>query len=154
MRPAVLAGALLAAASLGCGDADPLGPRTLADLRTELVIESAPPGLEGAVAADSASWYPAAVLATSDARIVEIEGPYRFRLRSAAPQGLSLRYDLRFFDVDRFLVDRFIPFGQPLLLGAGQATLAQGTFAIRAPIDVGRYGLATMLIAVRVEAVP
>ena len=154
MRSAAFAGALLAAASLGCGDANPLGPRDLADLRSELVIESAPPGLERAVAADSASWYPAAVLATGDAGIVEIEGPFRFRLRNAALQGLSLRYDLRFLDVDRFLVDRFIPFGQPLLLGEGEAKLAQGTFVIRAPIDVGRYGLATMVIAVRVEAVP
>ena len=150
MRAATLAAAVLGFGAWGCGDAeDPLRWRDPEDLRTVLQIESAPPGLSEAVVVDSASWFPAALLATGNENDVEVEGPFRIVFRNTADQPLRMRYDLRFFEEGGFLIDWFIPFGQPVVFAAGQAIVEEGTFLVRTTPAIGRFGLAEMRIGAR-----
>jgi hypothetical protein len=142
-------GMLLLAAS--CGDGTGLGPRDPESLRSELLVESAPEGQSESVRLDSAWWYPAALLSTGDEAVLEVEGPFTIRLHNNGADTLSMRYDLRFLDDGGFLVDRFIPFGQPVLLPPGQAVLQEGRFVIRSSAEIGRFGLLTMRIAVRLS---
>ena len=134
----------------GCGDAvDTLRWRGPEDLRTVLQIDSAPPGLGEAVVVDSASWFPAVELPTGQENDVEVEGPFRIEFRNTSDQTLQMRYDLRFFDDTGFVIDWFIPFGQPVVFAAGQARVEEGTFVVRTTPDLGRFGLAEMRIAAR-----
>ena len=147
---ATLTAAVLGLMAWGCGDAEnPLRWRDPADLRTVLQIESAPPGLSEAVAVDSASWFPAAQIPTGNEDDVEVEGPFHIRFRNTSEQPLRMRYDLRFYDDTGFVIDWFIPFGQPVVLAAGQAVIEEGTFVVRTTPDLGRFGLAEMRIAAR-----
>ena len=136
-------------AAVACGDGSSMGPRDPASLHTQLVVESAPAGMQEAVVVDSAFWAPAALLLTGDDAVLEVEGPFSILFRNTGEELLEMRYDLRFLDVDGFLVDRFIPFGQPVPLAAGQQVLQEGTFVIRTPPDIGRFGLLTMRIVAR-----
>lgn len=137
--------------TIACGDGSGLGPRDPSTLRTELIIESAAEGLSEAVAVDSASWIPAALLPTGDEGVWEVEGPFVVVLRNTAEEALTIRYDLRFLDDGGFLVDRFIPFGQPVQLAEQATSTQEGTFVIRTSPDIARYGLLTMRIAIRVS---
>ena len=136
-------------AVVGCGDGSATGPRAPASLHTQLVVESAPAGMTEVVVVDSAFWNPAALLLTGDAAVLEVEGPFSILFRNVAEEPLEMRYDLRFLDVDGVLEDRFIPFGQPVLLAAGQPVLEEGIFVVRTTPDIGRFGLLTMQIAAR-----
>ena len=150
VRPAILTAAVLGLGAWGCGDAeDPLRWRDPEELRTVLLIESAPPGLSEAVVVDSASWFPAALLPTGNENDVEVEGPFRIGFRNTSDQPLQMRYDLRFFEEGGFLVDWFIPFGQPVVFAAGQAVVEEGTFLVRTTPTIGRFGLAEMRIGAR-----
>ncbi|MDA0335530.1 MAG: hypothetical protein O2782_10220 [bacterium] len=146
-----MSGLLLVAllATAGCGDGSSLGPRPPQSLYSEWVVQSAPEGMAETVIVDSVFWNPAVLLPTGDPAVLEVEGPFAIRLRNLGETVLELRYDLRFLDDGGFLVDRFIPFGQPVLLPPGQARLQQGTFVIRSPPEIGRFGLATMQIVAR-----
>ena len=104
-----------------------------------------------AVVLDSAFWTPAALLPTGNDAVLEVEGPFVIRLRNTGDTALTLRYDLRFLDDGGFLVDRFIPFGQPVSLPPGQVVLQDGTFVIRSTPDIGRFGLVTMQIVARLS---
>ena len=133
-----------------CGDAvDTLRWRSPEDLRTVLQIDSAPPGLSEAVVVDSASCLPAVELPTGQENDVEVEGPFRIEFRNTSDQALQMRYDLRFFDDTGFVIDWFIPFGQPVDFAAGQTRVEEGTFVVRTTPDLGRFGLAEMRIAAR-----
>ena len=138
MRQLLVLGLL---AVVGCGDGSATGPRDPASLHTQLVVESAPAGMTEAIVVDSAFWNPAALLLTGDAAVLEVEGPFSILFRNVAEEPLEMRYDLRFLDVDGFLVERFIPFGQPVL--------GEGIFVVRTTPDIGRFGLLTMQIAAR-----
>lgn len=148
---AILLAILLALTCLAaCGDGGGLpGPRHPGTLNTQLLVESTPDGVVEAVRIDSAFWNPAVLLHTGDDAVLEVEGPFFVRFFNAADTTLVLRYDLRFLDDGGFLVDRFIPFGQPLNLAPGESSQQAGTFVIRSSPDIGRFGLATMQIAVR-----
>ena len=154
MRAATLTAAVLGVWAWGCGDAeDPLRWRDPEDLRTVLLIESAPPGLSEAVVVDSASWFPAALLPTGNENDVEVEGPFRIGFRNTSDQPLEMRYDLRFFEEGGFLVDWFIPFGQPVAFAAGESRVEEGTFLVRTTPTIGRFGLAEMRIGARLTHV-
>ena len=133
---------------LGCSPGD--GPLDFQDVEpvTEYRIDDAPHGLEQSVVVDSVSWEPL-TLNTIVPGELEVVGIYAIYFRNATDQSLQLTYDLRFLDVDGFLVDRFIPFGQPVLLAAGQPVLGEGIFVVRTTPDIGRFGLLTMQIAAR-----
>jgi hypothetical protein len=134
---------------LSCGEGSSVGPRNPFSLHSEWLLESAPDSLAEAVVVDSVFWNPAALLPTGDPSSFEVEGLFLILLHNTATESLQMRYDLRFLDEDDFLVDRFIPFGQPVLLAAGQSSRLEGRFVIRSTPDIGRFGLLTMRIAVR-----
>lgn len=143
---------LLLVVLAGCGDGTTLGPRDPTTLHTQLLVETAPEGVAEAVRIDSAFWNPAALLRTGDDAVLEVEGPFFLRLRNTSAVALTMRYDLRFLDDGGFLVDLFIPFGQPVALAPGETIQQAGTFVIRSTPDIGRFGLATMQVAARLTA--
>ena len=143
----LLAGVSLAA----CGDGNTLGPRDPTTLHTQLLVEVAPEGAAEAVRIDSAFWNPAVLLPTGNDAVLEVEGPFFLLLRNTSDVALSMCYDLRFLDDGGFLVDLFIPFGQPLALAPGETIQQADTFVIRSSPDIGRFGLVTMQVAVRLK---
>ncbi len=78
-----------------------------------------------------------------------MEGPFRIVFRNTSDQPLQMRYDLRFFEEGGFLVDWFIPFGQPVVFAAGESRVQEGTFLVRTTPAIGRFGLAEMRIGAR-----
>lgn len=132
----------LAALVLGlwsCG-LSKIGDRDRGDLpRSEAVILFEP-GLEGSVRIDSLSWLPALVPLGETITATELEGVFRARFTSLAPRPIQLRYDLRFYDRDGFLVDAFIPFGQPVKLAPAEVRVVEGEFRLQAitAADLGR----------------
>lgn len=107
----------------GCGGKEPAGPE---GLQTEVMVE----GLAGAVQVDSVDWQPRSWSLTGSGEI-EIAGTYRILFRNLTDQSLEIRYDLRFFDRDTFLVDVFLPFGLPRRLAPREPRQEQGEFFIR-----------------------
>ena len=113
----------------GCGLADGAKGSEEEGLRTEVVVEAGE-GLEEAVRVDSAFWQPG-IFAVGSGDRLEVDGRFRIIFRNLTDLELEVRYDLRFLDRDEFLIDLFIPFGQPLVLGAGAAREVEGTFSVR-----------------------
>lgn len=99
-------------------------------LRAEAVIE-AEAGLEGAVRIDSVAWQPTFLGFEEGGLPGELEGRFRARFANLIGQELQIRYDLRFYDRDDFLIDAFIPFGQPVRLASRQVQRVEGTFLLR-----------------------
>ena len=124
---AILLGPWVCAA--GCGLADGVKGSGEVGRRTEVVVEAGE-GLEEAVRVDSAFWQPG-IFAVGSGDKLEVDGRFRIIFRNLTDLELEVRYDLRFLDRDEFLIDLFIPFGQPLVLGAGVAREVEGTFSIR-----------------------
>ena len=113
----------------GCGLGGGATGTAEVDRRTEVFVEAAE-GLEEAVRVDSAFWQ-TNLFAVGSGENLEVDGSFRVTFRNLTDLGLEVRYDLRFLDRDEFLIDLFIPFGQPLLLEAGAAQEVEGTFSIR-----------------------
>ena len=139
----------LALSFFSCGDSDPLGPIP-ERLRSQLLVE-APDELAEAVQVDSVGWNwffldPFAPVG------VKVGGSFRFNFTNSVDQDLSLRYELRFFDSDEFLVDIFFPFGQPLVLEPGQTRRLGDNFEINASDEFQAERLETMRIVLKVEA--
>lgn len=124
---AILLGTWICAA--GCGLADGAKVSGEVERRTEVVVEAGE-GLGEAVRVDSAFWRPG-IFAVGSGDKLEVDGRFRIIFRNLTDLELEVRYDLRFLDPDEFLIDLFIPFGQPLVLGAGAAREVEGTFSIR-----------------------
>jgi hypothetical protein len=121
---------LLSWALCSCGLAgDASGPRNI-ERRSEVVYEEED-GLQGAVRIDSLEWLPFLPFLGSGG-LVEVEGVFAGIFVNAADEQVLIRYDLRFFDDEDFLIDAFIPFGQPVVLAAGERRLVQGEFLLRA----------------------
>jgi hypothetical protein len=134
----------------GCGTGDrPLRQEEVV-LHSEVVLE-AEEGLQGAVRVDSVYWE-LGRLDFTVSEAVEIEGRAQVFFRNLAQQAVEIRYELRFFDEDLFLVDRFIPFGQPLRLEAGQAEAAAGAFFVRLGAIEDLRFLTTMRVVARIAA--
>ncbi len=113
----------------GCGLGGGAMGTAEVDRRTEVVVEAGE-GLEEAVRVDSAFWQPN-LFAAGSGEDLEVDGSFRVTFRNLTDLGLVVRYDLRFLDRDEFLIDLFIPFGQPLILEAGGTQEVEGTFSIR-----------------------
>ncbi len=147
----MIVGLLLGLLLVACGNGSGVGPRDPASLHTQLLIEAAPEGADSDVRVDSASWNPAVLLPTGADTPPEVVGPFMILFHNAGDRALSMRYDLRFLDDGGFLVDNWIPSGLPVILAPGQITRQMGQFIIRTSPDIGRFGLATMQIAVRLS---
>ena len=129
----------------GCGGDQASNPQPLI-LRSEVVIE----GLQGAVQIDSVAWALRSWALTSSDQF-EITGSYGLFFRNLSDQPLELRYDLRFFDRDTFLIDVFIPFGLPLRLGPREGRRDGDDFSIRAEEPRALDELQTMRVRVVVQ---
>jgi hypothetical protein len=118
-------------------------------LRSEVVYEE-DEGLEGSVVIDSLAWRPFLPLPGLGGG-AEFEGAFTGVFENAGTQRVWVRYDLRFFDREDFLIDAFIPFGQPVVLEAGETKRVEGEFRIRAgdPRDFERLSLMRLVARVR-----
>jgi hypothetical protein len=135
-----------------CGAANsPSGPRDLSR-KSEIELRFTP-GLEQTVQVDSINWN----LGLYDFTVpdqVEIDGRFYIAFRNLSDRDLELRYELRFFDEDTFLVDLFRPFGQPLHLAAGQGLETSDEFFLRIPDPLDLRFIATMRLVANITAPP
>ena len=118
-------------------------------LRSEVeFVEDA--GLEGSVSIDSLTWWPLLPRPGLGA-IAEFEGTFAAVFRNVGEVTVWVRYDLRFFDREEFLIESFIPFGQPVVLSPGQARRVEGEFLIRTddPRDFERLSLMRLVARIR-----
>ena len=99
---------------------------------------------------DSLAWRPTFLDFGFEEELQEFEGTFDARFVNLTDQPLQIRYDLRFYDRDDFLVDAFIPFGQPVRLDPRQVRRVEGDFFLRAsdPRDLER--LTTMRLYAKV----
>ena len=107
-------------------------------------------GLEGSVSIDSLSWWPF-FPQPGLGSTAELEGVFVAVFRNVGESTVWVRYDLRFFDQEEFLIDAFIPLGQPVVLSAGETRRVEGDFLIRTddPRDFERLALMRLVARIR-----
>ena len=107
-------------------------------------------GLAGSVLIDSLTWWPL-LPRPGLGGTAEFEGVFVAVFRNVGAAAVWVRYDLRFFDREEFLIDAFIPLGQPVVLNAGAARRVEGDFLIRTddPRDFERLALMRLVARVR-----
>ncbi len=107
-------------------------------------------GLEGSVLIDSLTWWPF-LPQRGFGETVEFEGVFAAVFRNVGETTVWVRYDLRFFDQEEFLIDAFIPLGQPVVLSAGEEQRVEGDFLIRTddPRDFDRLSLMRLVARIR-----
>ena len=134
---------------VGCFAAED-GPSDAVDfLRSEVeFVEDA--GLEGSVSIDSLTWLPF-LPQPGFGTTAEFEGVFAAVFRNVGESTVWVRYDLRFFDREEFLIDAFIPIGQPVVLSAGETRRIEGDFLIRTddPRDFERLALMRLVARIR-----
>lgn len=116
--------------------------------RTEIVLEPVA-GWEGVVRIDSVSWLPAFADIGGQPSEDRLEGTFAARFTNLSARRVQVRYDLRFYDPDEFLIDIFFPFGQPVMLTEGEVRWVKGEFYL----DVGAK-TAQWLAVMRLVACP
>ena len=129
----------------GCFAADDGPSGAVGTLHSEVEFV-ADDGLEGSVAIDSLTWRPFLPQPGFGA-----EGVFVAVFRNVGQAAVWVRYDLRFFDQEGFLIDAFIPTGQPVVLSPGEARRIEGDFLIRAddPRDFARLALLRLVARIR-----
>ena len=107
-------------------------------------------GLEGSVSIDSLTWWPF-LPQPGFGGTAEVEGVFVAVFRNVGADTVWVRYDLRFFDQEEFLIDAFIPLGQPIVLIAGEEQRVEGDFLIRTddPRDFERLALMRLVARIR-----
>ena len=134
---------------VGCFAAED-GPSDAVDvLRSEVeFVEDA--GLEGSVSIDSLTWLPF-LPQPGLGSTAEFEGVFAAVFRNVGESTVWVRYDLRFFDQEEFLIDAFIPIGQPIVLSAGETRRVEGDFLIRTDDLRDFERLALMRLVARIK---
>ena len=135
----------------GCGGGS-IRPHQI-DLRTEVVLEAEESELVAAVQVDTVYWQPGLFNFTVP-DMVEIDGRFGIVFRNLGERVLEIRYELLFFDVDTFLIDRYVPLGQPVRLEPEQTRDVRGAFVIQAPDIRDLELLATMQVKAGIELAP
>ena len=107
-------------------------------------------GLEGSVSIDSLTWWPF-LPQPGFGGTAEVEGVFVAVFRNVGADTVWVRYDLRFFDQEEFLIDAYIPLGQPVVLSAGEERRVEGDFLIRTddPRDFERLALMKLVARIR-----
>ncbi len=107
-------------------------------------------GLEESVVVDSLIWIPF-LPHLGFGSTTEFEGGFSGVFRNVGTTEVWVRYDLRFFDREEFLIDAFIPFGQPVVLAGGETAKVAGEFRIRSedPRDFERLSLMRLVARIR-----
>ena len=140
---------LICGLGLACNSSNrPVGFAAI-DYQTEIIIQT-PPASTASVRVDSASWKPLFLGLAFDAYI-EVEGRYSLCFYNPSNQGLTLRYDLRFFDAETFLVDVFNPFNLPLHLPSQTSQCIDAEFFIRADDLHQAETLARMQVTIQID---
>ena len=142
---------LLAAGPIvGCGGGS-TRPEQI-DRRTEVVFEG-DDELIASVRVDTVYWKPGFFnFMVPD--MVELNGQFGIVFGNLGDQALEIRYELLFFDLDTFLIDRYIPLGQPVRLDSQQTRDVQGEYVIQAPDIRDLELLATMQVKAGIQAAP
>ena len=133
----------------GCFAAEDGPSGAVEALRSEVeFVEDA--GLEGSVSIDSLTWLPF-FPEPGFGGTAEFEGIFVAVFRNVGEATVWVRYDLRFFDQEEFLIDAFIPLGQPVVLNAGETRRVEGDFLIRTddPRDFDRLALMRLVARIR-----
>ena len=133
----------------GCFAAEDGPSGAVEALRSEVeFVEDA--GLEGSVSIDSLTWLPF-LPQPGFGTTAEFEGIFAAVFRNVGDATVWVRYDLRFFDQEEFLIDAFIPIGQPVVLSAGETRRVEGDFLIRTddPRDFERLALMRLVARIR-----
>ena len=121
-------------------------------LRSEVEFVEVDEGLESSVQIDSLIWQPFLPLPGSGLEgSGDFDGAYQAVFRNVGTQEGWVRYDLRFFDREEFFLDAFIPFGQPVVLAAGEVKKIEGEFRVRLgdPRDIELLSLMRLGVRVR-----
>ena len=133
----------------GCFAAEDVPSGAVDALRSEVeFVEDE--GLEGSVSIDSLTWWPF-LPQPGFGGTAEVEGVFVAVFRNVGADTVWVRYDLRFFDQEEFLIDAYIPLGQPIVLSAGEEQRVEGDFLIRTddPRDFGRLALMRLVARIR-----
>ncbi len=133
----------------GCFAAEDGPSGAVEALRSEVeFVEDA--GLEGSVSIDSLTWLPF-FPEPGFGGTAEFAGIFVAVFRNVGEATVWVRYDLRFFDQEEFLIDAFIPIGQPVVLNAGETRRVEGDFLIRTddPRDFDRLALMRLVARIR-----
>ena len=133
----------------GCFAAEDGPSGAVEALRSEVeFVEDA--GLEGSVSIDSLTWLPF-FPEPGFGGTAEFEGIFVAVFRNVGEATVWVRYDLRFFDQEEFLIDAFIPLGQPVVLSVGETRRVEGDFLIRTddPRDFDRLALMRLVARIR-----
>jgi hypothetical protein len=135
----------------GCGLLDgATGPGSFQ--RRSVVLYEPAAGWEEAVLIDSITWLPAFVDTGYDMGMDQtVDGTFAARFVNLTERRLQLRYELRFYDPDDFLMDSFFPFGQPVQLEGNETRWIRGDFALDLSMDEALW-LATMQLVARATA--
>ena len=134
---------------VGCFAAEDGPSNAVEALRSEVeFVEDE--GLEGSVSIDSLTWLPF-LPQPGFGTTAEFEGVFAAVFRNVGEVTVWVRYDLRFFDQGEFLIDAFIPTGQPVVLNAGETRRVEGDFLIRTndPRDFERLALMRLVARIR-----
>ena len=107
-------------------------------------------GLEESVVVDSLVWIPF-LPHLGFGSTTEFEGGFSGVFRNVGTTEVWVRYDLRFFDREEFLIDAFIPIGQPVVLAGGETVRVAGEIRIRTedPRDFERLSLMRLVARIR-----
>ena len=134
---------------VGCFAAED-GPSDAVDVLRSEVEFVEDEGLEGSVSIDSLTWLPF-LPQPGFGGTAEFEGVFVAVFRNVGEATVWVRYDLRFFDQEEFLIDAFIPLGQPVILNPGETRRVEGDFLIRTddPRDFERLALMRLVARIR-----
>ena len=113
-----------------CGDGSNPTDSKNTEKHYEIIIQEINKNLEGSVKIDSVSWVPLLPVILPN-NMIEISGVFSAKIINRSNKIIWLRYDLRFFDDDGFLVDDFIPFGQPVIIDPNSELVINGEFVVR-----------------------
>ena len=133
----------------GCFAAED-GPSDAVDVLRSEVEFVEDEGLEGSVSIDSLTWWPF-FPQPGFGETAELEGIFVAVFRNVGESTVWVRYDLRFFDQEEFLIDAFIPLGQPIVLSAGEERRVEGDFLIRTDDPRDFEWLALMRLVARIR---
>ena len=134
---------------VGCFAAED-GPSDVVEVLRSEVEFVEDEGLEGSVSIDSLTWLPF-LPQPGLGSIAEFEGIFAAVFSNVGEETVWVRYDLRFFDQEEFLIDAFIPIGQPVVLSAGETRRVEGDFLIRTDDlrDFDRLALMRLVARIR-----
>ena len=133
-----------------CGNGSNPSSSEIIKKHHEIIFQEIHPKLEGFVRIDSVSWIPLLPINLPNS-LVEIPGIFSATIQNNSNEIIWLRYDLRFLDDEGFLVDDYIPFGQPIIIDPNSKQTLNGEFIVRSANIDQAMRMATMQFAARIR---